>query len=171
MRTVEWVQLGRLGAPYGIKGWMHVESHTKPAVRLLEMSPWELKLPGGERESRRVLTGRAHGSSLVVSLEGVSDRDAAARLTGAWVEIERAALPRPAEREYYQADLLGLVVTNLEGIALGRVSHFIDAPGGTVMVTKDVAGREHWILAQPKHLKKVDLSAGAITVDWPAELG
>ncbi len=38
------------------------------------------------------------------------------------------------------------------------------------MVTKESCGREHWVLAVPRHLKRVDLAAGAILVDWPAEL-
>jgi hypothetical protein len=29
--------------------------------------------------------------------------------------------------------------------------------------------REHWVLAIPKHLRKVDLAAGLVLVDWPAE--
>jgi ribosomal 30S subunit maturation factor RimM len=29
--------------------------------------------------------------------------------------------------------------------------------------------REYWVPAVPKHLKKVELAAGSIVVDWPAE--
>ena len=167
---MEWVELGRLGAPYGIRGWIHVESHTQTRERLLEYPQWTLQLPAGERVSWRVMDGRPHGKSLVASLEGVADRNAAAALTGAAIEIERAALPRLKAREYYRADLAGLAVRNLEGADLGRVSHFVDAPTGAVMVTKEAGGREHWVLAAPKHLRKVDLTAGTVLVDWPAEL-
>jgi 16S rRNA processing protein RimM len=154
---VEWVQLGRLGGPFGIKGWLHVDSHTDPRERLLEYPVWNLKLASGERVQRRLREGRAHGAGLVVSLEDV-------------VEIEREALPETSAREFYRADLIGLKVSNLEGAELGTVSHFIDAPRGAVMVTKEPSGREHWVLAAPRHLKRVDLVAGAILVDWPAEL-
>ena len=63
----------------------------------------------------------------------------------------------PKAREYYRADLVGMSVRNLEGAELGLVSHFVDMPRGAVMVTKRADGQEHWVLAQPKHLKKVDL--------------
>ncbi len=43
-------------------------------------------------------------------------------------------------------------------------------PTGAVMVTQAADGREHWVLAVPKHLRKVDLAARVIVVDWPAEL-
>jgi 16S rRNA processing protein RimM len=167
---VAWVELGRLGAPYGIKGWIHVESHTDPADGLLAYREWILRLASGERCTRQVAEARTHAAGLVARLEGVTDRNAAAELTGAVVEVERAALPPPGEREYYRADLAGCRVVNLEGVTLGAVSHFVDMPAGAVMVTRAADGRQHWVLAVPKHLRKVDLAAREIVVDWPAEL-
>ena len=165
-----WVELGRLGAPYGIKGWVHVKSHTDPPRRLLEYLEWVLRLASGERLTRRVTEGRAHADRLVAHLEGVADRQEAAALTGAVVEVDRAALPPPGEREYYRTDLVGFSVRNLEGVQLGTVSHFVDMPSGAVMVTQAPGGREHWVLAVPRHLRNVDLAARTILVDWPAEL-
>jgi 16S rRNA processing protein RimM len=164
------VELGRLGAPFGIKGWIHVESHTDPAERLLEYRTWTLRFANGERQSRALSQGRVQGGGLVAQLAGITDRDAAAALTGAVIEVERASLPPPGEREYYRADLIGCRVRNLEGAELGVVSHFVDAPRGAVMVTRGAGGAEHWVLATPAHLRKVDLAAREIVVDWPAEL-
>jgi 16S rRNA processing protein RimM len=167
---VEWIELGRLGAPYGIRGWLHVQSHTDPPQRLLDYAEWIVRGTGGERSRRRVAAARAHGKGLVAQLEGVDGRDAAAALTGAVIEIERAALPPTAEREYYRADLIGFGVRNLEGAELGRVSHFVDAPTGALMVVKGPGDSEHWVRAAPPHLCRVDVVAREIVVDWPAEL-
>ena len=164
------VELGRLGAPYGIKGWIHVESYTDPPERLLAYGEWVLRLASGERLTRRIAEGRPHGAALVARLEGVADREAAAGLTGAVIEVERTALPALSEREYYRADLVGCRVRNLDGADLGAVSHFVDAPAGAVMVTRTARGREHWVLADPTHLRQVDLALRQIVVDWPAEL-
>ena len=168
--AVEWIELGRIGAPFGIKGWLHIESHTDPPQGLLGYREWTLRLVNGERLARRVAEGRPHGEGLVAHLEGVDDRGTAAALTGAVIEVERAALPRLAEREYYRADLVGLRVRNLEGAELGTVSYFVEAPAGAVMVTQEPGGREHWVLAAPPHLRRVDLATGESLVDWPAEL-
>ncbi len=165
-----WIELGRLGAPYGTKGWLHVDSYTDPPDGLLKYREWALRLASGERVTRRVAAGRGHGRGLVAQLEGVASREGAASLTGAIVEVERASLPPAGEREYYCADLVGLAVRNLEGAALGTVSHFVDAPAGAVMVTREPGGREHWVLASPRHLRSVDLAHGLVVVDWPAEL-
>jgi 16S rRNA processing protein RimM len=175
---MRWVELGRIGAPFGLAGWVHVSSYTEPPEALLEYREWALRPQSGERQSHRLAEGHPQGERLVVRLEGVESRDAAALLTGAWVEVERAELPPTGDREYYRADLIGLEVENLEGIGLGRVAYFIDAPAGAVMVVQErdtaeagtASRREHWILADPARLRRVDLAAGRILVDWPAEL-
>ncbi len=165
---MEWVELGRLGAPYGIKGWLHIESHTDPKQALLKYRDWTLKFASGERSQRRLAEGRMHGEGLVARIEGVADRNAAALLTGARIEVQRERLPAPKKNEYYQADLVGMKVGNLEGAVLGEVSHFVDSAAGSLMVIAGAAG-EYWVPAQPKHLKKVDLEARTIVVDWPVE--
>ena len=165
-----WIELGRIRAPFGIKGWLHVESHTDPPESLLGYPEWTLRLASGARLTRKLSEGRRHAEGLVAHLEGVDDRGEAATFTGAVIEVERAQLPRLADREYYRADLVGLRVRNLEGAELGTVSHFVDAPAGAVMVAREAGGREHWVPATPPRLHRVDLAAGEILVDWPAEL-
>ena len=121
----------------------------------------------GERVEHVVAEGQPHGDRLVARLEGIEDRDRAAALTGAVIEVDREQLPPTGEREYYQADLIGLPVRNLEGVELGKVSYFLETPTGPMMVVQ--GEREYWVPAVPKHLSKVDLAAGLIVVDWSAE--
>lgn len=149
---------------------MHVDSYTDPPEGLLEYPHWILRIGSGERVTRGLTDGHPHGDRLVAQLEGVEDRDAAAALTGAVIEVQRSELPPPGKRQHYQADLIGLAVQNLEGAQLGHVAQFVQAPGGTVMIVKDAEGKEHWVLATPRHLRKVDLDGGSVLVDWPLEL-
>jgi 16S rRNA processing protein RimM len=162
-----WIELGRIGAPWGVKGWVHIDTYTDPPEGLLEYRQWVLRLGTGERVTRRLAEGRPHSDRLVARLEGIEDRDRAAALTGAVIEVDRAELPPTGDREYYRADLIGLKVTNLESVGLGSVGYFADTPTGPMMVVQ--GEREYWVLATPKHLRKVDLAAGLILVDWPAE--
>jgi 16S rRNA processing protein RimM len=162
-----WIELGRIGAPWGVKGWMHIETYTDPPAALLEYRQWVLRLGTGERVTRRLAEGHPHSDRLVARLEGIEDRDRAAALTGAVIEVDRAELPPTGDREYYRADLIGFKVTNLENVELGLVGYFADTPTGPMMVVQ--GEREHWVLATPKHLRKVDLAARLILVDWPAE--
>lgn len=167
---MSWIELGRVGAPFGVKGWVHIESHTDPPEGLLNYSSWVLHLSNGERVARPVAEAQLQSGKLIARFDGVGDRDAAAALRGATIEIERAHLPAPRAREYYRADLIGLRVANLEGVELGRVKHFVDAPAGPLMVVQAPAGREHWLPAVPEYLRKVDLAAGRVEVNWPVEL-
>jgi len=166
---VKWIELGRIGAPFGVRGWMHVDSYTDPPESLLGYLQWSLRLGSGRRFEHRLAEGHPQGDRLVARMEGIENRDEAAALTGAVIEVERAALPPAGERQYYRADLVGLAVHTLEGALLGSVTYFVDAPTGPVMVVRDAEGREHWVLATPQHLRKVDLERGIVLVDWSVE--
>ncbi len=163
---MEWIELGRIGSPYGVTGWMHVQSFTDPLDGLLGYPVWALRL-SGEPVHRKLLEGRVQGRGLVAKLEDVADRDAAATLRGAAILVSRQQLPEPGKREYYRADLIGLPVQNLEGVSLGELQYFVDGPVHALMVVRGV--REYWIPAVPRYLSKVELGQG-VTVDWPADL-
>ncbi len=177
-RPAGWVELGRIGAPFGLAGWVHVWSYTDPPEALLQYHPWCLRAPGGETQVVTVAEARAHGAQLVARFTDVEDRDAAAKLAGALIEVEREALPALPARQFYRVDLIGLEVHNTDGRVLGTVAYFVDAPAGAVMVVQERHGagpgggpvREHWVLADSTHLVQVDLTAGRVWVDWPAEL-
>jgi 16S rRNA processing protein RimM len=164
---MEWVELGRIGSPYGVLGWMHIQSFTDPPEGLLDYPTWVLRMGSGPQIQHRVVEGRIQGRGLVARLDGVTDRDAAARLRGAQIEVRREELPAPGEREYYRSDLLGFAVRNLEGVELGRLDHFVEGAASVMMV---VAGAdEYWIPAIPRYLRKVDLEGRVVSVDWPAD--
>lgn len=149
-----------------MKGWVHVESFTDPPESLLDYPVWNLRRADGQRTARKMVDGRPQGQKLVARLEGFEDRDAAARLNGSVVEVERRELPPTEEKQFYRTDLIGLRVRNLEGIEMGVVKHFVDAPAHPLMVVQGTS--EHWVPAVPQHLRKVDLEDGSIVVDWPA---
>jgi 16S rRNA processing protein RimM len=162
--------LGRIGSPYGIKGWVHVQSFTDPPERLLKYRDWQVQSGRAEPATMRVAEGRTQGAGLVARLDGIDDRDRAAKLQGAVIRVARSALPKLKKREFYQVDLIGLAVANVEGAALGTVAHFVETPAGSVMVVREASGKERWVPATREHLAKIDIAAGHITVDWPAEL-
>jgi 16S rRNA processing protein RimM len=164
---MEWVELGRIGSPYGVLGWMHIQSFTDPPQGVLDYRLWSLRLGPGSQTGYRLVEGRIQGRGVVARLEGVADRDAAALLRGAMIEVRRSELPPPGQREYYRADLVGFVVRNLEGVELGRLDHFVDGAASAMMVV--VGTDEYWIPAVPQYLRKVDLEGRSLSVDWSAD--
>jgi 16S rRNA processing protein RimM len=158
------IELGRITGCFGVRGWVKIQSYTEPPEQILEFPVWRADLPGGGHRDLTHFEGRRHGKGLVVRLTGIDDRDQAMALARQELWIERRELPALPGGEYYQADLVGLEVVNLEGHVLGRVDHFLDTGANAVMVV--IGAREHWLPMVPRHVPKVDLEQGRITVDW-----
>jgi 16S rRNA processing protein RimM len=161
------VVLGRVRGPFGVKGWLKVESFTDPPAQILDFPCWRADAPGRAARELRPAEGRAHGKGFVVRLDGIDDRDAAVALGKPELWVERGELPALGPREHYRADLVGLEVVNQEGVCLGRVDHFVDLPANAVMVV--VGERERWLPVGPGRLLRVDAAKRRITVDWDAE--
>jgi 16S rRNA processing protein RimM len=157
------IELGMVGAPFGVRGWVKIRSFTEPAEALLEQGRLELRVAGEWRTYAIEAAGRS-GGQLTVKLEGVADRDAAESIRGAFIGIERQRLPPTAPREYYRADLVGCEVVNGAGLMLGTVEYFIETPAHALMVVR--GDREHWVPAVPHYLRRVDLAARRVVVDW-----
>ena len=157
------IEVGRLGAAHGVRGWLRVQSFTDPPQRLFEWQRWRLQ-SGTEVN---VLESRPQGNGWIARLEGVEERDAASRLTGQMILVEHEALPPTEGREHYRDDLVGFGVKNLEGVVLGVVDHFIDTPGNTVMVIQ--GERERLVPMTREHLRSVDKDARSLVVDWPED--
>jgi 16S rRNA processing protein RimM len=101
---------------------------------------------------------------LTVKLAGIADRNAAQALRGAQVGVPRDELPPNAAGEFYRADLIGCEVVDLSGGRLGVLAHFIETPAHALMVVR--GEREIWVPAVPPHLRRVDLTARRVVVDW-----
>ena len=158
------VEVGRLGAAHGVRGWLRVQSFTDPPQRLFEWRRWLLQPQGREV---KLLEARPQGNGWIALIEGVVERDAASVLTGQLILVERELLPPTTGREHYREDLVGFEVKNVEGALLGVVDHFVDTPGNAVMVIK--GEREHLVPVTGQHLRSVDTDARRLIVDWPED--
>ncbi len=157
------IELGCVGAPYGVRGWIKVRSYTDPPQRIFEHRTLRLTQNGVMRSYAIEATGKS-GGQLTAKFAGITDRDQAQTLRGAVIGVPRSELPQRDEKEFYRADLIGCEVVNLAGEQLGVVQHFLETPQQVLMV---VRGRqEFWVPAVPRHLRRIDLEARRVTVDW-----
>jgi 16S rRNA processing protein RimM len=159
------IQLGFVGAPYGVRGWVKLRSHTDPPERLLEHRSLMLGRDSAWQTYRIEASGRS-GGALTVKLTGVEDRDQAQALRGAQICVPRSELPPRDDRDFYRADLIGCEVVNLEGTALGRVQNFMETPAQVLMVVR--GAKDVLIPAVPQYLRRVDLQSRRVVVDWDA---
>lgn len=161
-----WVLLGRIVGVFGIKGWVKLESDTRPRKAIFDYSPWQLGLSTGWEEIA-VKAGEAQGKGLIAKLEGIDDRDAAQALTGVWIAIPREALPAPGTGEVYWTDLVGCRVENLAGIGFGEITGLMETGANDVLVVADHPGqRERLVPYIDDVIIDVDLEHKRVKVDW-----
>lgn len=164
----EYVVVGKIGAPYGVRGWVKVFSFTEEMDALLDYDPWyfkDAKAGGEELPIAPVTEAKTHGKGIVAKFKGCDDRDAAARLNGREIAIRRDQLPPTEAGEYYWSDLQGLEVLTTEGVSLGKVDHLLETGANDVLVVKGDRERLIPYVTGPI-VKKVDLAAGTLQVDW-----
>ncbi len=168
------IQLGVIGRPHGVRGLVHVVSHTQDPAALADYGPLD---DGAGR--RFVLRWRNQGGAELIAavaelVDGsevpVTDRDAAARLTNTRLFIDRARLPEPEAEEFYLADLLGLAAHDAAGARIGSVVQVHDYGAG---VSLEIARHALPPLLVPftrAAVPAVDVTAGRLTVMPPDEL-
>lgn len=163
-----FVVLGRIGAPFGIHGFVHVHSFAHLPQDLLKYDPWHLKI-GGQWQPFKVIEARPHGKGFVAKLGKCEDRDEAAKLTNLDIGIHREKLPDLETGDYYWVDLLGLNVLTEDGHCLGKVTELFETGSNDVLVVQGET-REHLIPYVPEeYIVSVDLNAGEMRVRWDPE--
>lgn len=160
------VVMGRIGVPFGVKGWIKVHPFTETPGALLSYPVWWLSGQGEWSEVRPV-EAEVRGASVVVRLPGVETREQAAALRNREIAVPRAEFPQTADDEFYWSDLEGMRVTTSGGEPLGVVSGLMDIGVHDVLVVE--GDRERLIPFVARHVVAVDRDAREITVDWDAD--
>ncbi len=159
--------MGRIAAPYAVRGWVKIQTFTQDLDSLLDFPVWHLGKAGKWRQYK-VVMAKVHSQSLVAQLAGVDDRSAAEALQGMDIAVERDSLPPAQDGEYYWDDLIGLTVVNLAGETLGVVAALVESGAHDIMkVVQDE--QERLIPFTAPIVQAVDAEAGQIKVDWGAD--
>ncbi len=160
----DYITVGKIGASYGVKGWVKIHSFTEPVTNIIEYSPWYLK-EGQDWKLTQIVDGRAHGKGLIAKFTGYDSPEQAAALTGKVIAIKRLQLPSLEKNEFYWSDLEGLTVINQDEKTLGTVAYILETGANDVLVVK--SDKEHAIPYLPGSVVlSVDLVKREIRVQW-----
>ncbi|HAX74642.1 MAG TPA: ribosome maturation factor RimM [Cyanobacteria bacterium UBA11372] len=127
----EWIEIGTIVAPQGLKGEVRVYSNSDFPERFEEPGQrWLLRPNQTELETVELLSGRyIPGKGVyVIKLAGVEDCNQAEALRNCKLMVPASDRPLLEEDEYHVRDLIGLEVFNqLTGEKLGIVVDLIPA--------------------------------------------
>ncbi len=165
------IVLGKMGSTYGIRGWLRVFSSTEDAESIFEYLPWFIQ-QGGKWQAVELESWKRHNQDLIIKVKGVEDRDAANLLTNREIVVDSSQLPDLDEGDYYWKDLFGCQVVTTSGYELGKIIDMMETGSNDVMVVKanlkDAFGIKERLIPflDGQVIKKVDLTAQVIEVDW-----
>ncbi|HHP7230129.1 MAG TPA: ribosome maturation factor RimM [Xenococcaceae cyanobacterium] len=140
-REQDWLEIGTIVAPQGLRGEMRVYPDSDFPERFLEPGTRWLQHPEtGEITTVELLAGRylASKNLYVILLEGVEYRDRAEALRNYKILVKNSDRPPLAADEYHVADLINLAVFDQQtGEKIGTVTNLFVAGNDLLEVTLD----------------------------------
>lgn len=157
----DYLTVGRIVRPHGIKGQVEIYSLTDYAERFAPGADFKLDPPVEGFD--RVTLGRlfAKKDRLVSVIVGVENRSAAETLTGCNLLIPANEGVKPDDT-YWHHEIIGCEVVTVDGVSLGRVVEIMRTGGNDVYVVD--SERRHYIPAIKDVIKDVDIEGGRIVI-------
>jgi 16S rRNA processing protein RimM len=158
---VDWIELGVITRPQGLKGEIRVHVFNPDSTLLEELA--EVFLIGEDDEEPALVeiqSARPGPKAWLMRFEGVSSREDVEALRGCTLCVPRPALPELEDGEYYHADLIGLeAFVGTESI--GRVVDVLDYPSAECLKIERPDGFLE-VPMLPNWLDRVDVEAGKV---------
>jgi len=158
--------MGVVGAPHGVRGAVRIKSFTDDPGAIASYGALEDE--SGARCFMLRVIGDAKGDGMVIAkLSGVEDRDRAEALRGLRLYAPRAALPAPAEDEFYHADLVGLAAALADGSKLGTIVAVHDFGAGDMIEVARAEGQPVLVPFTRAAVPLVDIAGGRVVIEPP----
>lgn len=163
------VVVGRIGKPHGIRGEVTLDVRTdEPDRRFAPGTVLRAQAPAGaDRRPASLTVARArwHQSTLLVTFEELADRNAAEAARGTLLHATIAADETPEDpEEFYDHQLVGLAVVDLDGTALGEVKAVVHGSAQDLLTVRTPDGRDALVPFVSALVPEVDLAAGRVVV-------
>jgi 16S rRNA processing protein RimM len=160
--------IAQIGAAHGVRGEVRLKSFTEDPLSVTRYGPLETE---DGRRRFEVEAARPAKDMLVVRLKGVADREAAERLTNLRLYVARERLPKPADDEFYYADLVGLAAVTADGAPLGTVKAVHNFGAGDLLEIEPARGGNTLMLPFTQAVVPVvDIAGRRIVIAPPNEV-
>ncbi len=168
--TGPWIEVAKAGRPHGVRGEVRLQVHN-PASPLwqpgLVVRAW---LPGRPPRALYLQAIRPAQDAWIAHFSGMGDRDAAASLTHALLQVPADTLPPAADDEFYLHELIGAAVIEAEtGEVAGRVAGFVET-AQTLMQVELASGGVALVPVESDAVESLGRERGRVVVrhlsDW-----
>lgn len=160
-RPQEYIAVGRVVRPHGVRGALLVEAISE---MIHSLQPSSRMFLGPEKTPETVRYLRSHQDRYLLAVEGCADRETAESWRGREVYVatgEAAPLP---DGTYYHWQILGLQVVSEDGEDIGEIVKILETGANDVYVVQDPEGDEVLLPAIESVIRGVDLERGEMVV-------
>lgn len=161
--TTEWAAIGRIVAPFGLRGEVKVMSLSDVPNRFVKLQSCYL----APSYTRYAIEGvRPYkGDMLLLKLQGVDDAYIAETLRNHELSIPVDELAQLPPDSYYQHDILGLQVLRMDNREVGTIVDIWATGGNDIYEVKGSEGQQYLIPAVKEVIKQIDLVRRVMYID------
>ena len=156
---LEFITIGQILAPWGVKGKLRVKVITDFPQRFAPSSKIYIN-----RQPMTIDSAERHKGKVIIKLNQIDTIEAAQRLRGQPIEIHHSQVYPLPEGQYYHFQLIGLEVWTTRGELLGNITEILTGKSNDNYVVSGAKG-EILIPAIEDVVKSVDLDSRRITIE------
>ncbi|HPL98588.1 MAG TPA: ribosome maturation factor RimM [Bacillota bacterium] len=165
---LEYLSIGQIINTHGLRGAVKVYPLTDDISRFEKLKEVYVEENDGivkyKVESVKFLS-----STVSVKLKGVDSEEAANKLRGSYIKVDRKSAVKLPKDTYFICDLIDLEVYDEKGLLLGTVKDVLQTGSNDVYVIQS-SGKDILIPALKDIVKKIDLENKKILVEMPEGL-
>ncbi|MFZ5519136.1 MAG: ribosome maturation factor RimM [Candidatus Zhuqueibacterota bacterium] len=160
----DFISIGVISNAHGIKGEMVVKPFTDELQQFEKRHEVFVTRPGGQRETMTSETGKVLKDKVIVRFAGITTRDEALALKGAFIEKRIQDCESLPSDEFYIFDLIGLEVYTTQDKYLGELADVLTLTANDVYVVHN-GENELLIPAIKDVVKSIDLRRGVVIIE------
>ena len=156
---LEFITIGRILAPWGVKGKLKVKIETDFPQRFASGAKVYIS-----QQPMTIDSAEWHSGKLIIKLSAIDSIEEAQKLRGKTVEIPHSQVQPLPEGQYYHFQLIGLEVRTTQGELLGKITEILTTESNDIYVVRNAKG-EILIPAIEDVVKSVDLEQGHVVIE------